>query len=118
MANPTKITVSGLTPVTLAAGTAAAASGDVVAARVDATYCFIVANGGGSPDVLKLNDFTSASPDGATQFDPDAAMTITNGTTRAFWVRDPRRFINPATGNIEIAHSQTTSVTVQVLELL
>ncbi len=118
MANPTKVTVSGLTPVTLAAGAAAAASGDVVAARSDATYCFIVANGGGSPDTMKLNDFTSYAPDGATQFDPDSSHTITNGTTRVFWVRDPRRFINPATGNIEIAHSFTTSVTVQVIELL
>lgn len=118
MANPTKITVSGLTPVTMAAGAAAAASGDVVAARPDATYLFEVVNGGGSPDTMKLNDFTSASPDAATQFDPDAAMVITNGTTRQFWVRDPRRFINPATGNIEIAHSFTTSVTVQVTELL
>lgn len=118
MANPTKVTVSGLTPVALAAGAAAALSGDVVAARADATYVFIVTNGGGSSDTVKLNDPTSIGPDGATQFDPDASFVVPNGTTRTFWVRDARRFINPSNGNLEIVHSFVTSVTVQVLELL
>jgi hypothetical protein len=95
---------------------AAAAGGDVFPAVEGGSYLLRVINGGGSPITVTLNDPTSQAPGSATAFNPDVAVPVTNATTKSILINssDVRRLRNPTTGNIEIAYSGVTTVTVQV----
>lgn len=72
-----------------------------------------VTNGGGAPTTLTLDDPSSASPPAATAFNPDAAIVITNGTTKIIGPFPPARF-NDANGRVQMAWSVTTSVTWEI----
>jgi hypothetical protein len=107
---PTLAGVQEVAPV------AAAGGGDVFPAVPGGEYLLRVVNGGGSPITVTLNDPNTQSPVGATAFNPDVAVPVTNGTTKSIKLgeRDVTRLRNPTTGNIEIAYSGVTTVTVQV----
>jgi hypothetical protein len=95
---------------------AAAAGGDVFPAVLGATYLLRIINGGGSLITATLDDPSSQSPPGATAFNPDVAIPVTNGTTKSCRIsrKDVARLRNPTTGMISIAYSGVTTVTVQV----
>lgn len=93
---------------------AAAGGGDsFVNDQADGSRTFLVVkNGGGSPITVTVDDPNSKSPDGATQFNPDLAVTVANGGER--WIGPlGSRFID-GNGNTAIAYSAVTSVTVGV----
>jgi hypothetical protein len=69
-----------------------------------------VNNGGGAPTTLTLDDPNSTTPPAATAFNPDAAVTITNGTVKVIGPFPVARF-NDANGRVQLAWSVTTSVT-------
>jgi hypothetical protein len=69
-----------------------------------------VNNGGGAPTVLTVDDPNSSPPVAATTFNPDAAITITNGTVKVIGPFPPARF-NDANGRVQLAWSVVTSVT-------
>jgi len=98
---------------------AAAGGGDVFPAVPGGEYLLRVINGGGSPITVTLDDPTSQTPPAATAFNPDVAIPVTNGTTKAILIgdREITRLRNPTTGNIAIAYSGVTTVTVQVHRL-
>ena len=69
-----------------------------------------VNNAGGSPTTLTVDDPNSATPTAATAFNPDAAITITNGTTKVIGPFPAARF-NDTNGRVQLAWSFLTSVT-------
>jgi len=69
-----------------------------------------VVNGGGAPTTLTLDDPGTNQPVAATAFNPDAAITITNGTTKVIGPFPTSRF-NDANGRVQMAWSVTASVT-------
>jgi hypothetical protein len=69
-----------------------------------------VNNAGGSPITLTLDDPNSSTPVAATAFNPDAAITVTNGTVKVVGPFPAFRF-NDANGRCQMAWSATTSVT-------
>jgi hypothetical protein len=105
-----------LTGTVETAPAAAAGGGDVFPAVQGASYLLRVINGGGSPITVTLDDPSTQSPPGATAFNPDVAIPVTNGTTKSIKITssDVNRLRNPTTGNIAIAYSGVTTVTVQV----
>lgn len=72
----------------------------------------VIVNGGGSPDNVTLSD-SSLTPGGNPA--TTTANAVTNGTTEVMYV-SPRR-VDPATGNVTVTHSFTTSVTYVLLPL-
>ena len=94
---------------------AAAVGGDKVVPG-DRTF-LRVKNGGGAPITVTLNDPTSVSPVGATQFNADVAVTVTNGQERVIGPITGR-FADPAdSGLCAVTYSAVTSVTVGALSL-
>jgi hypothetical protein len=69
-----------------------------------------VNNGGGAPSTVTFDDPNSTALPGAVAFNPDAAVTVTNGQVRVIGPFPPSRF-NDANGRVQIAWSVTTSVT-------
>lgn len=104
MANydPDKPGVAGVAPVSHAA-----AAGDSFSNN--GKTMIRVNNGGGAPITLTLDDPNSSSPPAATAWNPDAAVTITNGTVKVIGPFPPSRF-NDANGRVQLAWSATTSV--------
>lgn len=101
--------VSGLTP-----SYGAVSASDYFVPKGSEKYILHVKNGGGSADSVVINDPNSASPSSATAFNADVTVSVPNGQERMIAL-DPARFIDPATGRIDITHSFTTSVTCAVV---
>jgi len=89
-----------------------AAASDTFPAQAGETYIIDVNNAGGSPDSVAVDDPTSVAPSGATAFNPDLTISVTNGTRRQIRVDGTRH--RDSTGNITVTHSFTASVTVVV----
>lgn len=104
-----EVTVAGINP----SYAAAAGGGDTFAPTSPEPHILHVKNGGGGSITVTIDDPTSASPGAATQFNPDAAVTVTNGQERMIEI-DPGRFVNTSTGNVSITYSGVSSVTVGV----
>ena len=68
-----------------------------------------VNNGGGAPITVTFDDPNSALA-GATAFNPDVGVAVTNGTAKIIGPFPPSRF-NDANGRCQMAWSATTSVT-------
>lgn len=92
---------------------AAAGGGDTLTPTVGdyRNLILYVNNGGGAPITVTIDDPTSLTPTAATQFNPDQAVSVTNGTIKAILI-DVRRTLNTGTGLISITYSAVTSVTV------
>lgn len=87
----------------------------VFAASVGARYVLLFRNTGGSASVPTVDDPNSASPAGATAFNPDlagASIPITTGATAM--LIDASRFRDSA-GNINITFTNPASVTAAVI---
>lgn len=106
------ITEAGLNPATTAVSatdTFAPATADY-----DKTFILYVNNGGGSPDSVSVDDPNTQGPAGATQFNPDVTVSVTNAQARYIRLSPVRRYVNTGTGNVTVTHSFTTSVTAAV----
>jgi len=106
-----EITAAGINPSYVAA----AGGGDTFTPTGTDHHIIHVKNGGGSSITLTVDDPTSATPTGATAFNPDLAVTVTNGQERMIEV-DLSRFVNPANGQVAITYSGVTSVTIGVFK--
>lgn len=99
------ITLAGVTP----SAVAVSASDTVAESQCGAAGIYVrVINGGASPDTVTITDPTTTDA-GSVATNP--TVSVTNGTTKEFFV--PRLFLN-SSGVITIAHSFTTSVTIEV----
>ena len=79
-------------------------------------YLLLLRNTGGSTSVPTIDDPTSATPVGATAFNPDlvgATVPITTGAT--FQLLDANRFRDASSGNINATLTNATSVTAAVV---
>lgn len=94
--------------------TAAAGGGDsFVNDQADGSRTFIhIKNGGGAPITLTVDDPNSKTPDGATAWNPDLAVTVANATERMVGPIGAR-FID-GNGNTNLAYSGVTTVTIGV----
>lgn len=70
-----------------------------------------VVNGGGGAITVTINDPNSVSPVGAAAFNADLSISVPAGQDRIVAVL-PRRFEDANTGQIDVAFSGVTSVTV------
>lgn len=71
-----------------------------------------VKNGGASPDTVTIT--TPATASGIAIADP--TVVVTNGTEKMIGPFDPTLF-NAADGNVDVAHSYTTTVTCAVIRM-
>jgi len=69
-----------------------------------------VNNAGGASTVLTVDDPGTNQPVAATAFNPDAAITIVNGTTKVIGPFPTARF-NDGNGRVQLSWSVTASVT-------
>jgi hypothetical protein len=108
------LTEAGATHTTAAA----AGGGDTItpAASDGRDFALFVNNGGGSPITVTIDDPTSTSPTAATAYNPDQAVTVTNGTAKMIRIRTSRA-LNTSTGLISITYSGVTTVTVAAYRL-
>lgn len=115
MADITVRPTNGLTGALATVGGYAAASGggDRFQAVEGGSYLIHVVNGDATPKTLTIDDPTAVTPVGATAFNPDAALVVTNGTSRIFNLDNASRF-RDANGWVNLSWSATTSVTFMV----
>lgn len=109
MANLTvqSVDTDGLNPALVAA----AGGGDTITPADAGPHFLEVVNGGGSPITVTIDDPTSTDPGAASAFNPDVAVSVTNGQRRLIKI-DVGRYKNPSTGLVGISYSAVTSVTV------
>jgi hypothetical protein len=70
----------------------------------------------GTQRTLKFDDPTSATPVGATQFDPDVSVVIPATTGVRYVVIDNvARFVDPATGRISWTYDAALTGTIEVV---
>jgi hypothetical protein len=75
-----------------------------------------VANGGTAAVNVVVDDPTSATPVGATAWNPDLTVAVPAGAQRYVVITNIARFRDPATGRINWTYSATpTGVTVEVI---
>lgn len=104
----------GLT-ATPSALSADATNGNAFTPLSDSTLLRII-NGSGSSTTCTVDDPTSVSPSGATQFNPDASIACPAGAAR-MCVLSTARFADPTTGKVNLAWSVGTSVTFELYAL-
>ena len=104
------VDINGVTP--LAAYVAADAGGDTVINDGSATFLH-VKNGGGGAITVTLDDTGSAGPSGAKSFDADIDVVVGNGDEAMIRLGSRARF----TGDVAVAYSGITSVTVAAFKL-
>jgi hypothetical protein len=83
-----------------------------------ARYLIHIKNAGASPDNVKINDPTSLAPAGATTFDSDLTVTVTNATEKMILIDNIDRWVDPATGRVDITNSFITSVTIGIFRVI
>lgn len=90
---------------------AAVGASDVIPVAPNARYLLIVKNAGGTPDNVVIDDPTFVAPVGSTTpGNADVSTTVPATTGERHWELDSNRF-RDASGNINLTHSFTTSVT-------
>jgi len=94
---------------------AVAGGGDSFAALSGARYLLLFRNTGGAGSVPTVDDPTSATPVGATTFNPDMAGTSVPATTGVTaMLIDANRF-RDASGNVNMTYSASSGVTLAVV---
>lgn len=73
----------------------------------------IVRNGGGSSINVTINRYPATDAEGVAE--TPLVVAVANGTERWIGPLPGSRFTNPANGNIEVAYSGVTTVTVAVV---
>jgi hypothetical protein len=102
-------TLAGVAPVL----NVATAGGDSFPVVRGFRYLFIFRNTGGAPNTPTIDDPTTATPAGATAFNPDVAIgpvPATNGVR--VQILDATRFAD-ANGNINVTYSVAPTMTVE-----
>jgi hypothetical protein len=92
-----EVTAAGITPTYASA----AGGGDTFTPSSTDIHIIHIKNGGGSPITMTIDDPTTQTPVGATAFNPDTALVVTNAQERMIEV-DPARFANPTTGIVSL----------------
>lgn len=108
------LTINDITQAGTLASTSAAAGGGDTLTPTPGDYrnlILYVNNGGGASITVTIDDPTSTSPVGATTWNPDQGISVTNATAKYILI-DVRRTLNTGTGLISITYSGVTSVTV------
>lgn len=95
---------------------AASGGGDSFPAVEQGQYLIHVVNGNASPTVLTVDDPNAVTPEGATAWNPDAALTVANGTSKIYNLKDATRF-RDASGNVNLAWSISATVTFMVFRV-
>jgi|SRR4249920_3060338 len=84
------------------------------AADYDKTHILHVKNAGGSPDSVVIDDISSLSnAAGATAYNPDVTVVVSNATERFIRLTPIRRYLQ-ANGTVAVTNSFTTTVTAAV----
>jgi hypothetical protein len=91
------------------------AAGEKFAIPTTGVYLRII-NGSGSSITATLTDYASVTPEAASAFTPNVAITVGAGATRQVQITDARRFTNPADGLASLAWSAVTSVTFELAQ--
>ena len=107
-----QITPAGVTP------TYAAATGGGDKIVPGPTVFLHVKNTSGTSTIVTLDDPRSASPAGASQFNPDVAVTvpITTGD-KMIGPLSAERFESPSDGLIAVTYSQVTGISVAAIRV-
>lgn len=92
----------------------ASAGGDLITPHGDDTLYLRLKNANVSTArTVTMDDPTSASPDGATQFNPDVAWVVGASATVIVTIRNPKRFINTSDGKIHLTYSSEADLTME-----
>ena len=106
------VTEAGITPTYTAV-----ASSDTftpATADLDKTHILHVKNAGGSPDTVAVDDPNSiTNAPGATAYNPDVTVSVTNAQERFIRLTPVRRYVQ-ANGTVVVTNSFVTSVTAAV----
>lgn len=101
-------------PAQIAAGAVAAAGGgDRFNPGSNAPVFIYVANGHTSPQSVVIDDPGSVTPEGATAYNPDVTIPVTNAQNRVIPIRNPARF-RDANGWINLTYTGVTALTIKV----
>jgi hypothetical protein len=101
-------------PVTGIASTGAAvsASDTIDQSLLGARGAYLeILNGGGSSDTVTISDFGTTDAGNALPSNT-YTVTVANATSKVVWIKPQQ--VNPATGQVTVAHSFTTSVTYKL----
>lgn len=80
--------------------------------------CLLVVNNGGAGAIdVTVDDPGSATPVGATAFNPDVTINVPAGTRRTIGPFPPWRF-NNSSGQVSVTYSGVATVTVGVIRIL
>jgi esterase/lipase superfamily enzyme len=94
----------------LAAPVAVSASDTIAASQFGTLGVYVrVINAGGSPDTVTITD-PNTTVVGSVATNP--TVTVTNGTTKMIFI--PASMLNASTSLATVAHSFTTTVTIEV----
>lgn len=106
--------ITGTAPV----ATAPAVGGDVILDPKHNEPLFIrIINANASLSrTVTVDDPNTATPAGATSFNPDLAVTVPALSTRIVKISDPSRFIAAATGDITLTYSSNADLTIEVYQ--
>jgi nitrogenase molybdenum-iron protein alpha/beta subunit len=106
------VTEAGITPTYT--GVSASDTFTPATADLDKTHILHVKNAGGSPDTVVIDDPNSLSnAAGATAYNPDITVSVTNAQERFIRLAPVRRYVQ-ANGTVAITNSFITSVTAAV----
>jgi hypothetical protein len=103
--------LTGTNPTANAAG----ASGDTITANSQ-FYLRITNAHASASRTVTIDDPTSVSPDGATTFNPDVAITVPALSSRLVKIASPGRFTNTSTGVINLTYSSNADLTIEVFQ--
>src|SRR5262245_57417370 len=94
-------TEAGITPSYVAVG--ATDTFTPAAADYDKTFLLHVKNGGGSPDSVVIDDpNTLSNATGATAYNPDVTVSVTNAQERIIRLSPVRRYVAVGTGLVTV----------------
>jgi len=106
------VTEAGVTPTYTAVS--ASDTFTPAAADYDKPHILHVKNAGGSPDSVVIDDASSLSnAPGATAYNPDLTISVTNAQERFIRLAPVRRYLQ-SNGTVVVTNSFTTSVTAAV----
>lgn len=89
-------------------------AGDKFAIPLTGPVHLRIINGSGASITCTIDDPNSASPSGATSFNPDVVITVPASSTRVVKIDDRQRFTNSADSLVALAWSAVTSVTFEL----
>jgi hypothetical protein len=106
------VTEAGVTPTYTAVS--ASDTFTPATADLDKPHILHVKNAGGSPDTVVIDDASSLSnAPGATAYNPDLTVSVTNAQERFIRLSPVRRYLQ-SNGTVAVTNSFTTSVTAAV----